>query len=182
MAKLVSSTYGDALFALALEEDKLDTFCEEVEAAREVFLQNEELLKLLNHPKVVKDEKITVVENIFRGKVSEEMLGFFHIVVTKDRYNDIPAIFDYFLRKVKEYKGIGAARVTSAMELSPEQKAAIKDRLLTITDYRSFEMDYQVDPSILGGLVIRIDDRVVDSSLKTQIEKLARQLSKIQLS
>lgn len=110
------------------------------------------------------------------------MLGFFHIVVTKDRYNDIPAIFDYFLRKVKEYKGIGTARVTSAIELSPEQKAAIKDRLLTITDYRSFEMEYQVDPGILGGLVIRIDDRVVDSSLKTQIGTLARQLSKIQLS
>lgn len=182
MAKLVSSTYGDALFALALEEDKLDTFCAEVEAAREIFLQNEELLKLLNHPKIVKDEKIAVVENIFRDRVSEEMLGFFHIVVTKDRYNDIPAIFDYFLRKVKEYKGIGTARVTSAIELSPEQKAAIKDRLLTITDYRSFEMEYQVDPGILGGLVIRIDDRVVDSSLKTQIGTLARQLSKIQLS
>lgn len=182
MAKLVSSTYGDALFALALEEDKLDTFCAEVETAREVFLQNEELLKLLNHPKIVKDEKIAVVENIFRDRVSEEMLGFFHIVVTKDRYNDIPAIFDYFLRKVKEYKGIGTARVTSAIELSPEQKAAIKDRLLTITDYRSFEMEYQVDPGILGGLVIRIDDRVVDSSLKTQIGTLARQLSKIQLS
>ena len=182
MAKLVSSTYGDALFELALEENRLDSMYEEIAAAKEVFLQNEELSKLLNHPKVVKDEKIAFIENVFKGRVSEEVMGFFHIIVTKDRYNDMIDIFDYFLHKVKEHKGIGTAHVTSAIVLSEEQKAAVEKRLLETTRYQSFEMDYCVDPSILGGLVIRIEDRVVDSSLKTQLDKLTKQLSKIQLS
>lgn len=182
MAKLVSSTYGDALFELALEENRLDALYEEIAAAREVFLQNDELFKLLNHPKVVKDEKIAFIENVFQGRVSNEVMGFFRIIVTKDRYNEMIAIFDYFLHKVKEHKGIGTAQVTSAIDLSEEQKAAVENRLLKITRYHSFEMDYKVDPSILGGLIIRIEDRVVDSSLKTQLDKLTKQLSKIQLS
>ncbi|MCI5944330.1 MAG: F0F1 ATP synthase subunit delta [Eubacterium sp.] len=182
MAKLVSSTYGDALFELALEENRLDSFYEEILASRQIFLDNEELLKLLNHPKIIKEEKITIMENVFKGRVSDEILGFFHIIVTKDRYNDIIAILDYFLHKVKEHKGIGTASVTSAVVLSDTQKAAIEKRLLETTRYVSFEIDYRVDPAILGGLVIRIEDRVVDSSLKTQIDKLKAQLSKIQLS
>ncbi|MCD8018881.1 MAG: F0F1 ATP synthase subunit delta [Clostridiales bacterium] len=182
MAKLVSSTYGDALFELALEENKLDEFFDEIAMSREIFLQNEELLKLLNHPKIVKEEKLAVVEKVFRGQVSDEVLGFLHIIVTKDRYNDITDIFDYFLRRVKRHKGIGEAMVTSAIPLSKEQKAAVEKKLLETTKYTSFEMDYRIDPGIIGGLVIRIDDRVVDSSLKTQIDTLSRQLSKIQLS
>ena len=182
MAKLVSSTYGDALFELALEENRLEAMYEEIAAARDVFLQNDELFKLLNHPKVVKDEKIAFIENVFLGRVSDEVMGFFRIIVTKDRYNDMIAIFDYFLHKVKEYKGIGTAHVTSAIALSEEQKAAVEKRLLETTRYHSFDMDYKVDPSILGGLIIRIEDRVVDSSLKTQLDKLTKQLSKIQLS
>ena len=75
----------------------------------------------------------------------------------------------------KPYLSLGA-------NLSEEQKAAVEKRLLETTRYHSFDMDYKVDPSILGGLIIRIEDRVVDSSLKTQLDKLTKQLSKIQLS
>lgn len=182
MAKLVSSTYGDALFELALEENRLDGIFQEITYSRQVFLEHEELLKLLNHPKIVKEEKWDIVEKVFQGRVSADVLGFFHIIVTKDRYNDMIAIFDYFLHRVKEHKGIGTAHVISAVELSDGQKAAVEKRLLETTRYVSFETRYDVDPSILGGLVIRIEDRVVDSSLKTQIDKLTRQLMKIQLS
>ena len=58
----------------------------------------------------------------------------------------------------------------------------IEQRLLETTEYVEFEMEYSVDPSLIGGLVIRIGDRVVDSSIKTQINELHRSLSKLQLS
>lgn len=181
MAKLVSSTYGDALFELALEENRLDEINEEIVLARQVFLENEELFKLLNHPKIVKEEKLSFIGTVFQGKLSEEVIGFLKIIVTKDRYNDMIAIFDYFLHKVKEYKGIGTAQVTSAIELSAAQKSAVEKKLLETTRYKEFDMQYQVDPGLLGGMIIRIEDRVVDSSLKTQIDRLSKQLSQIQL-
>ncbi len=182
MAKRVSSIYGDALFTLALEENTVDQFAEEIAAARDVFLANGELMRLLNHPEIVKEEKITLVENAFQGHVSEEVKGFLHIIIQKDRHNDILSIFEDFLQRVKRHRKIGTASVTSAVELSGEQKKAVEKRLLEVTDYISFEIAYIVKPEIIGGLIIRLDDRVVDSSLKTQIDTLSRQLSRIQLS
>lgn len=178
----MSSIYGDALFELALEENKMDSLFEEIADVREVFSQNEELLKLFDHPKIVKEEKLALVENVFQGRVSDYVLGFLHIIVEKDRYHDMLAIFDHFLHRVKIHKGIGSASVTSAIPLSEEQKTSIEKRLLEVTNYKTIEMDYSVNTAILGGLVIRMDDRVVDSSLKTQMDTLCRQLSKIQLS
>ena len=181
MAKLVSTIYGDALFDLAVEQDSVDSFMEEAIFVHDTFLNNEDVLKLFNHPKIRKEEKNAFIGSIFEGRVSEEMVGFLHIIVTKDRYNEILPIFEYFIHRVKEYKGIGTALVTSAVELTKAQKTAVVDKLLATTKYTSFEMKYVVDPTILGGLIIRIEDRVVDSSLKTQIDNLTKQLSKIQL-
>ena len=177
MAKLVSTTYGDALFDLALEENKVDELYEEIQALDRSFQENEELLKLLNHPEVIKEEKLSVIDNVFKGRVSDESVGFLRIIVEKDRYRDIPAIFAHFLHRVKEHKGIGSASVTSAAPLTDAQKKRLTDRLLATTGYNTFETNYTVDPGLLGGMIIRIEDRVMDSSLKSQLDRLTRQLS-----
>ena len=67
------------------------------------------------------------------------------------------------------------------MELSDEKKKAIENRLLETTEYKSLEISYEIDPSLIGGMQIRIGDRVVDSSVKTRLNDLAHSLSQIQL-
>ncbi len=181
MAKLVSKTYGDALFEVALEEDKLDQFLEEVKAVKAAVDENQDLFKLMSHPKVVKEEKIKVVEDIFSGKVSRELVGLVRMIVDKGHFEQIDSVFTYFIDEVKEYRNIGTAYVTSALELTDAQKSAIEKRLLETTKYVTFEMHYNVDAAIIGGLVIRIGDRVVDSSVRTKLADLTRELSKIQL-
>lgn len=181
MAKLVSKTYGDALFELAVEENKLDLFVEEIQGVLTVLKENSELTKLMNHPKVMKEEKVKVVEKIYSGKVSEELAGLMVLLVKKGRYNEIENIFNYFIQEVKEYKNIGTAYVVSAMELSEPQKEQVKKRLIETTNYVEIEINYAVDTSLIGGMVIRIGDRVVDSSIKTRIYELSKELSKIQL-
>ncbi len=182
MAKLVSTTYGDALFELGLEQNSLDGLYEEAQAVQKTFSDNEDLSKLLNHPKIIKEDKQKIIGNVFSGRVSGDMEGFLHVIVEKDRYNEIPSIFSYFIHKVKEYKGIGTAAVSSAKELTRLQKNALEKRLLETTRYKTFDVDYRVDPSLLGGLVVRIEDRVLDSSLRTQLDKLSKELTQIQLS
>ena len=182
MAKLISKTYGDALFELALEEDKIDAYVEEVEGVTEVLKENEDLTKLLNHPKISKEEKIQVINSIFDGRVSKELLGLITMIVQKDRNSSMAEIFQYFIDRVKDYKNIGIAKVTSAIELSDAQKAAVEKKLLETTKYVEFEIDYTVDNSLIGGMVIRIGDRIVDNSIKTRLYELTKELSKIQLS
>ena len=103
MAKLVSKTYGEALFELAVEEGKEEEFLQEIESLKEILDANPDFGKLMNHPKILKEEKLKVVEEVFKGHISKELLGFLHIVVAKDRYPEIDAILDYFIDEVKKH-------------------------------------------------------------------------------
>lgn len=182
MAKLVKATYGEALFELAVEENKADELFLEAGAVLKSFEDNKDLIKFLNHPKIEINKKQEVVENIYKDFVSKDMVGFLVLIVGKGRYNEIPAILTYFIDKMKEYKRIGVAYVTSSMELSDKQKTAIEEKLKATTSYETFEMNYAVDKSLIGGMIIRIGDRVVDSSIKTKLSDLQRELLKIQLN
>ena len=182
MAKLVSKVYGDALFETAMEKGVLSDWYEEVQALRGIFAEHADLAQFLNHPQITKEEKVSVAENIFRGRISEGLLGFLVIVIEKGRQNDMLPICDYFINRVKEYKKIGVVKVTSAVLLSEEQKQRVEKRLLETTQYVDLEITYAVDESLLGGLVIRIGDRVVDSSIRTRLEEVKRDLMKLQLA
>lgn len=176
MAKLVSKTYGEALFDLAKEEGKLDVISEEVQFVSDSLNENKDLMRLLNHPKITVEEKIKVVESIFKGRLSDTTTGFLVLVVQKGRSGELPEILSYFIKKVKEYKNIGVASITSATALSEKQKAEMEKKLLEITSYVSFETRYDVDESLIGGVVIRIGDRVVDSSIRTKLDNMAKAL------
>lgn len=182
MAKLVSATYGEALFEVAMNEDRVDTFYEEAQAVFQSVNENRQLIELLNHPEIVKEEKIRLIEEIFSQFVSKEMTGFLVTIVEKDRSGQIPEIFDYFIGRVKEYKKIGIAYVTTPSELSGDMKDKVRKRLLETTEYSEFEMNYAVDESLIGGMVIRIGDRIIDSSIKHKLRLLSRELEKTEIN
>lgn len=181
MAKLISKTYGEALFELAVEEKKIDVFLDEVNCVLNAFKQNEDFFKLLNHPKISKEEKIRVVENVFKGRISDEVTGFLTLIISKERYKELDAILEYFINRVKEEKGIGTVYVTTAVPLNEIQKVQVKEKLLSTTVYNEMEIIYSVDESLIGGMIIRIKDRVVDSSIKTKLSEIKKQLYKIQI-
>ena len=181
MAKLAATTYGDALFELAMEENNIDALYDEVLVVLKAFEDNSELSKLLNHPKIDKEEKQKFLENVFGNFVSKNLTGFLMIMVSKDRQGNIVDALGYFCDKVLEYKKIGIAFVTTAAPLTDAQKENVVTKLLATTKYKDFQMHYDVDASIIGGMVIRIGDRVVDSSIKTKLDELAKQLKKVQL-
>jgi len=181
MAKLVSKTYGDALFELAVESGQMDEMLEEARLIKQILHEDSELSKLMNHPKIVKEEKTGVLEQVFKGRVRDEITGIMRMLISKDHYGEMESVFAYFIDQVKEYKNIGTAYVTAPMPLSDSQKEQVKKKLLETTKYVEFEMHYDVDAALIGGMVIRIKDRVVDSSIQTKLYDLSRELSKIQL-
>ncbi len=172
MAKLISKTYGDALFELATEENKVDDIMSEVEVLKQVLQDNPDFDKLMNNPRIDPGAKIDVVKNVFGGRVSDELTGFIVTVVNKGRFAGIYSILEYFTARVEQYKGIGTAYVSTPMELSADEKKKIEDRLLQTTSFKSMNMHYTIDESLIGGMQIRIGDRVVDSSIRTKIMNL----------
>lgn len=181
MAKLAAKVYGDGLFDLALEKQEIDGFFEEVKALQAILRGNSELSKLMGHPQVSRDEKVQMIKDIFEGKIREELVGFFILVVEKGRFGEIQSILDYFTDLVYEHKKIGKAQVITAVPLRELQKRTTRERLLATTGYEQMEIDYQVDASLIGGMVIRIKDRVADNSIRTRLDTLTRDLLKMKL-
>lgn len=181
MAKLISKTYGDALFELAIEENQIDALTEEIKTLQLILEENPEFSNLMNHPQILREEKAEVLESVFQGKISDALLGFIKIIILKDRYSQIHEILAYFLEEVKRYHKIGTAYVTAAMPLTKEQECDIENRLLETTAFEAMEMHYTVDPELIGGLKIRIGDRVVDHSIKRQLEILSKQMMDVQV-
>lgn len=181
MAKLVAGTYGDALFELAVEKDQTDSLMEEIQMVSAVLKENGDFEKILMHPEIPKEKKLQVVDDVFKGRISDALTGFLRIVVTKGRYKELQDIFAYFIARVKEYKKIGVAEVISAIPLGQEQKQNIEQKLLDTTQYDTMEIEYKVDESKIGGMIIRIGDRVVDSTIRSKLDKITSSLMKISL-
>lgn len=182
MAKLIAKTYGDALFEVGIEKNKIDSLSEEVKAVSDILDQNKELTQLLAHPQIMMEEKQEIIKNIFQGRICDELYGFLQIIIQKGRQTNIKEIFEWFEDCVKQYHHVGVVYVSTPLPLKDTQKTAVEKKILATTEYERLEVNYQIDPSLIGGMVIRIGDRVVDGSIKNKLDKLSRELGKIQLA
>lgn len=181
MAKLISKTYGEALFELAIEEESADRMLEEVSGIREVLCSNPEYLRFLVNPRIPADKKVKTTQEIFTKRVSKEVVGFITLIIQKGRSDSLLEILDYFISRMKEFKGIGIAYITTPHQLGEEKKAMIQEKLLQTTSFKEMEMHYLINPALLGGMQIRIGDRVVDSSLQTKLNQLQKELLNLQV-
>ncbi len=82
----------------------VDTLYEETSALLPILQDNPELFSVLGNPQIVKEEKVTLLHQVFSGKIAEELMGFLSIIVEKDRQNEMISILEYFIQRVKEFK------------------------------------------------------------------------------
>ncbi|MCR5691516.1 MAG: ATP synthase F1 subunit delta [Eubacterium sp.] len=182
MAKLVSKVYGDALFSLALEENRVDEIWEETKVLRQVMVENPDFIPLLCNPNMTEAKRSEILEEIFQGKISDASMGFLEVLVKKGRLEEIVSVLDYFDDCTKEYKKIGVVYVSTPKALSKDQKKKVEDRILEVSDYETLETHYSLEPDLLGGMVIRIGDRVLDNSIRSKMDLMTRKLSQVKLS
>lgn len=182
MAKLISAVYGDALFEVAAENQAISEIYNEVTELAGIFLKNQEWVNMLYHPGISRDERRSLVEHCFKQEISEELMGFLCVVIEKGRQEELLSMFRHFICRVKEYRRIGTGFVTSAVELNSSQKKRLLQLLLDKTGYVEMEMYYKMEPELIGGLIVRVDDRVMDSSVRTRLEEMKRLVGNLQLT
>lgn len=181
MAKLISKTYGEALFELAVEEANTDSVLEEITGLRQVLCDNPDYTRFLNNPRIPAEDKVDTTVQIFTGRISKGLVGFLKLIILKGRCDSLFEILDYFIDRVKEFKGIGVAYVTTPQPLSRDKMELIREKLLSTTSFKKMEMHYEINPDLLGGMQIRIKDRVVDSSIQTKLNQLQKDLMNLQV-
>ena len=175
MAKLISKRYAVALFELAKETDKIDELNSQVETIYNCIKDDKEFLGVLNHPRISGEEKFNLFENVFKDNISQEILGLISIVVKKNRETKILEILETFLELVREYKGITTAFIYSAKALTDEQLNNIKENLSKNLN-KEIIIQADVKPELIGGLLINIDGKVIDNSIKKSLEDIKKRL------
>ena len=171
----VAQRYAKALFDLSAETGKI----EEVKGDLDLIkgTHHRELEILLVSPVIAGEKKIAVFEAVFAKHVQPLTIAFFKLIFMKGRSIAIKEIIEAFIGKYREMKGIKVAEITTALPLSNEAKSLIADQLKTSTILKGkqIELKEKVDPSIIGGLVVQVDDQLFDASIRHDLQHIKRQ-------
>lgn len=175
MARLISKRYAIALFELAKENNKVDLFNEEILGIYDFIKNDKEFLEVLNHPRISSNEKFAIFENAFKNKISDEILGLISVIINKNREQELLEILEIFLNLVKDFKGITTAYVYSAVKLTDEQLKNINQKLNEKLNKQVIIETYE-NPELIGGVLINVDGKVIDNSIKKSLEDIKKSL------
>ena len=168
--------YADAAFQIGRADGTLETWERDLAAVREA-LADGSLRALIEHPAVPFPEKEKVLRRVVTG-VSREALSLALLMIRRGRPGAIDAMVERFGELVRRERGISLAEVRTARPLDPEQRTAIGERLRVLTGDR-IEMNEVVDESLIGGLSVRIGDRLYDASVRSRLERLRARLTAV---
>ena len=180
MSSLVAEKYGQALFEVAQEQDKLAQFLEECKKVYEIFQENDLLLKSLDHPEVRNDVKKGIIADIFKDMVSEEMLHFLYITIDKKRTRNILEILKEYEKLFQEEKNIKHALLITSVPVTEDQINSLQSILSKKTG-GTIEVENKIDPTIIGGAVLEMDGKRMDYSIAHELSQIKFQIKEATL-
>ncbi len=164
--------YASALFDLADEGDLLDQVRDDLAALRTMIRDSADLARVLTSPVVGRDEQAAAIDAVMeRAGIGDLTRRFVNTVARNRRLFALPGMIAVYGALLAERRGEVTAEVTSAQPLGDSQRTAIEDALRRSVG-GNVSIDVRVDPDILGGLIVKVGSRMVDSSLRTKLGKL----------
>ena len=178
----IARRYAQALFLAARKKDVVARVAQDLASVQKADAAMDDRLRLfLEAPQVPTDQKIEVVEKGLRPSVHPLVVEFFKLIINKKRLFRMRDIENEFERLVEEHEGIVRAKVTSAVPLKDSELSALVASLEQGLS-KKVKVDAHVDPAILGGLVVKVGDRIADRSVTTLLSGLREQLLAASLS
>ena len=177
----VARRYATALFAIAEKKNEVAEVAQGLSDVVAATHDSAQLMTVLHHPRITREKKKAVLHGIFGGSVRADVENFLFLVVEKDRAVLLPDMARAFNRLVDEHKGEADAEATSAVPLSPAQVTALEASLQQRFGVK-VRLKTRVDEKILGGLVVRVGDKLVDGSTATRLRLLNEQLKRVKVT
>lgn len=171
----VAKRYALALFQIASEKQVLAQVEEELRAVKEVVTNTPELTVLLKSPKLSIEKKKEVLKQAF-GTASTYVLNTLMILVDRHREDQIAEVAEQFIALANDAKGVAEALVYSVQPLTAEQAEAISAAFAPQVGKQTLQIENIVDSNLLGGVKLRIGNRIFDGSLRGKLDRLERKL------
>jgi F-type H+-transporting ATPase subunit delta len=171
----VAKRYALALFQLSKENNLLDQMEEELRVVKQVITNSSDLNAVLKSPKVTIDKKKEIVKDSF-SKINPFVLNTLMILIDRHREEYITEVADHFVGLANEERGIAEALVYSVRPLTDAEKEALSVSFAAKVGKKSLRIENIVDTDLLGGLKLRIGNRIFDGSLRGKLDRLERKL------
>lgn len=180
MGKLVSNRYASSLFDAGIELNKIEDFYKELSFIKEIFESEDKLFQIFIHPRIAKDEKKSLIDEVFQDNISKEISNFLYIIIDKRREDNMFGIIDEYKDIFNDYKGIVKVVATTAVPMKDESKERLKEKLENKLN-KTIEISNNIDASIIGGVLLNIDDKIIDSTLTSQLQDMENLITDISL-
>ena len=177
--ELVAKRWALALMELAQEDENISKkdILDDLREIAETINSSEELSNVINNPSISTDEKQIVLCKLFQNSIMPIVYNFIFALNLRKRVSIIAEIANEFEKELEKIKNIAHVNVTSAIELNEERKNQIKDKIAEKLQ-KDVVVDWGVDNDIIAGLIFKIDETIIDNSIKNKLEDLSKTIIK----
>ncbi|SES11010.1 F-type H+-transporting ATPase subunit delta [Gracilibacillus ureilyticus] len=174
----VAKRYAEALFQIGDEKQTLDFLETELLTVKEVFETNADFVKFLQHPNVDASKKKELLNEAFTG-FSKDVLHTLSLLVDRHKVSVVPQIVDEFVAFANEAKGTKQATVLSVRPLTEPEKQELETTFTKKLNVKALKITNKVDPSVIGGMKIKIGNTVYDGTIKGKLDRLERKIARV---
>ena len=172
----IASRYAKSLIELAQDQGRLERVVGDINLFNDA-IQHRDLYLLIKSPIVKADKKLKIFHELFGERVDHLTLSFFDIIIRKGIETFLPDIARHFIKNYRELKNITLAQVTTATPLEEYQIEKIKSELKKIgVATGEVQLEEVVNPNIIGGFLLEVDDQLYDASVKTKLTNLKKEI------
>lgn len=168
--------YAQAAFEIALEKGDPDGWLDDLTLIAR-SLEERDFSELLDAPQVSAAQKISIIGDALGGSVGELPLNLLSLLASRNAATSMPAVVERYQQLLDAHRGIERAEVVSAVPLDDRQLKKIAELLKTMVESKEVRLTSRVEPQILGGLVARVGDRLIDGSTLTRLRTMERELA-----
>lgn len=179
LASKIAAPYARALFDFSVEKNIMHQITADFQNL-EIFLNEAaELTNYLNNPIVNQEAKREILTKILQSQVNTETFKFLMVLVERDRINILKSVISNYLELVYETASIKTIEVATAYPFANLQKNTLIQKLKELTNAREIRLIITVDSSLIGGFLIKTESKVIDFTIKNQLQKLAKHLDTV---
>ena len=171
----IAGRYAKSLIGLATERNELDRVYSDMLYLQSVLKQSRDFLVILRSPVISPDKKLSILQTVTEGKVSEIVAGFNRLLIQKGREGFLPEIITGYIDQYKVLKGIYVVKLITATPASEELKQMIIEKVKATTSLQNIELKAEVKPDLIGGFVLQMGDTLVDASISYDLNAIKQQ-------
>ena len=179
LASKIAVPYARALFDFSVEKNIMHQITADFQNLDIFFEESSELTSYLNNPVVSQTAKREVLAKTLKSQINAETFKFLMVLVDRDRINLLSAVINNYLELVYQTASIKMVEVSTASAFTNSQKDTLVQKLKELTNAREIRLVTTVDPTLIGGFLIKTESKVIDFTIKNQLQQLAKHLDTV---